>query len=223
MSAPELQRLRVAYAHGEPVRFISHLDVLRTWHRAIRRAELPLAYTAGFSPHPRLLFASPLPVGVTGDWELVDMFLTSGMDPDEVGRRLDAQFPFGMDVRGVLEVPPSSPSLPALTRYADYVVLLEERMSQDELDASIRRVLAAETLPRERRRDKDVRRYDLRPLIIDLPESVWREDVIRLRMRLRSDSSASGRPEEVTAELGFQERPVTIHRVGLILAGSEDV
>jgi len=222
MSAPEMQRLRIAYARGEPVKFISHLDVLRTWHRAVRRAELPLAYTAGFSPHPRLLFASPLPVGVTGDWELVDIYLDNRMDADEATKRLDAQFPFGMDVRGVHEVPLNSSSLPSLMRYADYVVLLEERMPEGELDARIQRLLAAENLPRERRRDKDVRRYDLRPLIVDLPNALWRKDVIRLQMRLRCDSSAAGRPEEVTAALGFQERPQTIHRLGLILATPEE-
>ncbi|TAK34384.1 MAG: DUF2344 domain-containing protein [Chloroflexota bacterium] len=221
MSAPELQRLRVAYAHRESVKFISHLDVLRTWHRAIRRAELPLAYSAGYSPHPRLLFASPLAVGVTGDWELVDMFLTNRMDEDEVAERLSAQFPFGMDIRAVREVPLHSPSLPALVRFADYVVLLEEKMARDELIAAVQRVLAAESLPRERRRDKDVRRYDLRPLIAAIPDVLWREDIIRLNMRLRCDSSAAGRPEEVTAALGFQQHPQTIRRVGLVLAEPE--
>src|SRR3990172_7224409 len=91
MSAPGMQRLRIGYAHGEPVKFISHLDVLRLWHRAILRAGLPLAYSAGFSPHPRLVFASPLPTGVTGDWEMVDIWLSSRLDTDEVADRLDPQ------------------------------------------------------------------------------------------------------------------------------------
>jgi len=199
------------------------------WHRAIRRAEIPLAYSSGFSPHPRLIFASPLPLGVTGDWELVDVFLTERLDPDAVAERIDAQMPFGVDIRAAVDVPLGGSSLPGLLRFAEYVVLLEESMPQETLNAAVRRVLSAETLPRERLRDKDVRRYDLRPLIADIAAPMWREDVIRIHMRLRCDSSAAGRPEEVTAELGFRQRPQTLHRLGLILAeatparGEDDV
>ncbi|MGH2634098.1 MAG: TIGR03936 family radical SAM-associated protein, partial [Tepidiformaceae bacterium] len=66
------QRFRVWFRKGERVRYISHLDVLRAWERAIRRTGLPLSYSQGFTPHPKIAFASPLPLGFIGECEVMD-------------------------------------------------------------------------------------------------------------------------------------------------------
>ena len=70
------------YHKGEAVRFVSHLDVQRTLHRAFRRAKAPLAYSAGFNPHPELSFASALPTGASSDCEWFEVELTEDMAPD---------------------------------------------------------------------------------------------------------------------------------------------
>ena len=74
MSA-KLQRLRVTFTRGEEMKYITHLDLMRFWERALRRAELPVAYSEGFSPHAQIALAAPLPVGTTSDCELMDVFM----------------------------------------------------------------------------------------------------------------------------------------------------
>ncbi|UCG84296.1 MAG: DUF2344 domain-containing protein, partial [Dehalococcoidia bacterium] len=70
-----MQRLRVTFSRSDSLKFISHLDMMRLWQRALRRADIPLAYSQGFSPHPRLSLAAPLAIGVTSSAELMDVFL----------------------------------------------------------------------------------------------------------------------------------------------------
>jgi len=69
-----MQRIRVRFSRGEELKFISHLDIMRLWQRSLHRADIPLAYTEGFSPHPRISLAAPLAVGVTSQSELMDVF-----------------------------------------------------------------------------------------------------------------------------------------------------
>ncbi len=71
-----MQRLRIRFSRGEEVKFISHLDLMRMWQRVMQRADIPLAYSEGFNPHPRLALAAPLPVGVTAQSELMDIVCT---------------------------------------------------------------------------------------------------------------------------------------------------
>ena len=70
---PDRQRVRITYAKGEPIKFISHQDEFRLWERTLRRADLPLLYKRGFNPQPHMQFASPLGVGITGDREFIDI------------------------------------------------------------------------------------------------------------------------------------------------------
>jgi hypothetical protein len=123
--APAVQRLRVRFTKEEPLRFLGHLDVVRLWERACRRARLPLAYTLGFTPHPRLQFASPLALGATGAAEVLDLYLTAPLAPADFGARLGARLPSGCRVVEVQEVPLLAPAAAALLRWAEYQVLAE--------------------------------------------------------------------------------------------------
>ncbi|MCL4464985.1 MAG: TIGR03936 family radical SAM-associated protein, partial [Chloroflexi bacterium] len=76
-----VQRLRVSFSRGEAAKYVSHLDLARLWERALRRARLPVAYSAGFTPHARLAFAAPLAVGITASAELVDVYLSELVPP----------------------------------------------------------------------------------------------------------------------------------------------
>ncbi|MDP2935460.1 MAG: TIGR03936 family radical SAM-associated protein, partial [Dehalococcoidia bacterium] len=77
----ELQRLRITFSRGPEVKYISHLDLMRLWERVLRRAKLPLAFSEGFSPHPRLALATPLPVGVTAAEEWMEVYLCRRVSP----------------------------------------------------------------------------------------------------------------------------------------------
>lgn len=210
------QRLRVVFQKLERVRFISHLDVLRYWERAIRRAELPLAYSKGFTPHPKIAFAAPLPLGFVGTAEIVEVTLDERVAMDEFERRLAAQTSGDMAIQTVREVPPRGPSPQALTRMADYEVVLAGA-SMAEVSAAIKRFLELESLHWVEQRGDKTREYDLRAAVTTLLASADAEGV-RLSMRLACSQDLTGRPEQVVAAL-FPDPCAGIYtRTGIILA-----
>jgi radical SAM-linked protein len=212
-----MQRLRVRFCRGRELKFISHLDIMRLWQRALNRAGIPLAYSEGFNPRPRMSLAAPLALGVTSEAELMDIVLSEWASPHSFTAAVGRQLPPGIEIRQVYNVAPTMPSLQSQVRYAEYVVELETEKDREEIEAAIASLLARESLPWQHQRDTGPRRYDLRALIDDL----WIIEVgagrAAIGMRLRSDSSGSGRPEQVAAALGFDKYPDTIHRTRLVL------
>jgi len=213
-----LQRLRLTFARGEEVKYITHLDIMRLWVRALRRARVPLAYSQGFTPHPQLSLAAPLAVGVTSEGELMDIELEGRMATRYFLARVDEQLPTGVRLLGVEEVPPTWPSLQAAVRFAEYRVTVQTAEPLAALQERIAALLAAPSLPRQRLRETQVRHYDLRPLITDLRLAQWDAGEAVLTMRLQTDERATGRPDEVLAALGLAEAPRAIHRTRLLLA-----
>ncbi len=217
-----MQRLRLTFTRGEPVKYISHLDLLRLWERALRRARLPVAYSEGFNPHPRFALAMALAVGVTSEAELLDLYLAERREPPTVRARLAPQLPPGIAVEGVEEVALEGPSAQSQIRWAEYVVAVATEWAKPQVQAAVDALLAAESLPRVRLREGKPRPYDLRPLV----QRLWLIDSdagrCRLGMRLRAEGGATGRPEEVARALGFED-VVAIHRTRLVLEGDERV
>lgn len=217
-----MQRLRLTFAHGESLRWISHLDVVRLWERALRRAGLPVAYTRGYNPQLRIQFAAALPTGCFGRAEVADLWMEKAVPPQEVAMRIRAELPPGMELLDVQEVDLRLPSLQSLLRAADWRVAVDAAdLPWEELEQRVRRILAADKLPRDRHRPSKqlARPYDLRPLI----ESLWLEGKDRdgwpvLRMRLRAEPGATGRPDEVLDALGLGQRPNRMERIALYFA-----
>jgi radical SAM-linked protein len=109
---PTVQRLRVRYAKRGRLRFTSHRDVARMLERALRRAEIPMAYSAGFSPHPKMSYAGAAPTGVASEAEYLELGLAERRDPAQVRDALDAALPDGIDIVDVVEaVAGDGPSL----------------------------------------------------------------------------------------------------------------
>ncbi len=117
-----MQRVRLTFAKDAPLRFIGHLDLVRAWERVCRRANLPLAYTLGFTPHPRLTFAAPLSLGATGGAELLDVYLRERREVGDLVGRLQKQLPEGLRVTAAEALPPEGPTLTSLTRWARFVI-----------------------------------------------------------------------------------------------------
>ncbi len=192
---------------------------MRFWERALRRAGIDLAYSEGYSPRPRLSLGAPLPVGVTSSGELMDVYLSSRVGPQDFVREVSEQMPEGLAVREVWEVGMALPSLQSEVRWAEYQVDIDSGAEQENVRSAVEAFLAAASIPWEHMREKEVRKYDIRALVQD----IWFEESpagargCRLGMRLRADSGGSGRPEQVAAALGLGE-PVAIHRTKLILA-----
>src|SRR3954449_8625952 len=96
--APIVQRLRVRYAKRGPLRFTSHRDFARAFERAVRRAGVPIAYSQGFTPHPKISYASAAPTGVASEAEYLEIGLQAEVDPAALRAALDAALSPGLDV-----------------------------------------------------------------------------------------------------------------------------
>ena len=212
-----MQRLRIRFRRGEEVKFISHLDLMRLWTRALTRADIPLTYSEGFNPHPRLSLAAPLAIGVTSEAELLDIFISKWGSPHFFTAAVSRQLPGGIEILQVQPVGPHQPALPALVRYAEYMVEVETSKAAADIESALSELLALEHLPWQHQRDTGPRHYDLRTLIDDLWLAEYHQPYCTVGMRLRCDNTGSGRPEQVAAALGFSQYPRRLHRTRLIL------
>ena len=214
-----MYRLRLRFKRRPEIRFISHLDIVRLWQRAFRRAGIPLAYSEGFTPHPRISLAAPLALGVTSEAELMDIFVAKQVSPHNLEAAVSRQLPPGMEILQVYLIATTLPSLQSQIRYAEYRVEVETEKDEKEVEAVLASLLAREYLPWQHRRDTGLRSYDLRALVNDLWLTSWRSGYSTIGMRLRCDSGGSGRPEQVVKALGFSQ-PRSICRTRLILETS---
>jgi radical SAM-linked protein len=213
-----MQRLRVRFSRGDEIKFISHLDLMRCWERALRRAQVPLAYSEGFTPHPRISLAVPLAIGVTSEAELMDINLTRWVSPHWFTGAVSQQLPAGMGILGVIPVALTLQSLQSAVRFAEYRVNVESEMNPGEIQSKVDTLLSVQELPWRHQRDTGERIYDLRRLVEDVWVEEWLDRSRVLGMVLRCDSGGSGRPEQVALALGVSEYPRSIHRMKLTLA-----
>src|SRR5216110_1629552 len=96
--APIVQRLRIRYAKRGPLRFTSHRDFARAFERAVRRAGVPIAFSQGFTPHPKISYASAAPTGVASEAEYLEIGLRESVDVAELARALDGALSPGLDI-----------------------------------------------------------------------------------------------------------------------------
>ncbi len=213
-------RLRIRFSRGQELKFISHLDIMRLWQRALYRAGVSLAYSEGYTPHPRISLAAPLALRVTSEAELMDVFCTRWVSPHWFTHAVGQQLPLGIQILKVYSIPLTLPSLQAQVRHAEYKVDVETEKGQQDVEAALSSLLAVEYLPWQHQRDTGPRSYDLRALIDDLWLIEWHRGHCTIGMKLRCSNSGSGRPEQVTAALGFTAHPLSMHRIKLTLETS---
>ena len=212
-----MQRLRLKFSRGEELKFLSHLDLMRLWERAFRRAGIPLAYSEGFTPHPQIALAAPLLVGVTSGAELMDVSLSRWTSPQSFIAQIEKQLPCGIQLIEARPVGSNVPSLQSQVKFVEYIVEVEADKGRQEVESDLESFLSKKELPWHHNRDTGARYYDLRALVESLQLTEYRDSVCVLSMRLRSDEKGAGRPEQVTKALGFTKRPKSIHRTNLIL------
>ncbi|MBM3266590.1 MAG: TIGR03960 family B12-binding radical SAM protein [Candidatus Sericytochromatia bacterium] len=210
----KVQRLRARFTKLGDVRWISHLDVMRLFERALRRAALPVTFSRGFNPRPSVEFAAPLALGITSEAELVDVYLGEALDPADYAARLNAALPPEVQLTAAWEVPVKGPSAMALVEAASYRVVLAEPVPAAAWDA----FLARQEIPYVKTAKTGTRTVDLRPLIL----AVRPEDAVSIRLELKTGSRGNGKPEDVIGALGeFLETDIdvaNIHRLGVDLA-----
>lgn len=203
-------RLRITFTKQGALRYIGHLDLHKIWERTARRAELPLAYSQGFHPHPQIQLASALPLGFSSRCELVDMRLKETLPLDGLVARIQAAVPSGLQIMQVEEVDERAPALQTQVIASEFEVTLLEAVDVLELTQRVAALLSSESILRERRGKP----YDLRPLIESI--SLTPGDPTRLTLVLAAREGATGRPEEVLDALALPLENTRVERTRLI-------
>jgi len=160
-----IQHLLVRYAKRGKMRFASHLDVARAFERGVRRSGLPIAYSTGFTPHPKISYAGGAPTGVASEAEYLSLTLTSRTEADDARERLNAALPDGIDVIAVTE---DSGGLPASRLTASEWQVALPGLSPDNVVPVVRKFLALTEAPVERLTSKGLRRMDARAAVVSL-------------------------------------------------------
>lgn len=210
------------------MRFIGHLDLVRVWERAVRRAAVPVAFTAGFSPRPRMHFGLALPTTFASSAEYLDLDLTHEVDAARTARDLTQVLPEGIDVTAAAPADPESESLQASVAASEYLVVAA--VAPDEGRRRLDGVLAAERLEFELERKGRTRLVDLRPGVLvarlaepaeAAPVAGYRPDACIMLMRLAAQPR-SLRPTEVCAVMSPPVDMHLAHRSAQLVGGPSE-
>ena len=212
-NAEYVQRMRIRFSKFGPARFISHLDIARTWERALNRAKIPMAYSQGFNRRPRMSFATATPLGTTSECEFVDIWTKEVLDPAETMQIITEKMAPGIKLLEIADVPTSGKKLQVLTIDSTFEITITEGISRDELKQKVADLLAADEILRERTVKKKLKQFDLRPMVYDLAVQDGEEgEPIMLIARLALEPSKTGRVDQVMLQLGLDPLDAKVHR-----------
>ena len=211
------------YTRDERVKYISHLDFIRMFHRAVRRSGVNFLFSEGFNPHPVMTVAMPLSVGVTSDGEYMKVGFEDEFSPEEIKSRINDALPPGFEIKSVYKLKAKEIDLTKIT-VADYTVMVELGSGSSYLDVdSFMKEKSLVVIKKSKSGEKP---SDIRPHIHSL-EEINREDrIVTYKMRLSCSNSYNLKPETVINAMeqfqqNFMHEFICIHRDRLVLPGEE--
>jgi radical SAM-linked protein len=211
-------RHRITFGTSRTLAYVSVLELGTVWERTLRRARVPLKYSQGFNPRPRMHFAAPLPVGCGSEADLLDILIEQPWTSNAVAQALQGTKPTDLALVRIDPIEEKAPALSELLTEAEYRIWLQG-VSDDGLQEAVGSLMASESvlLPKRGRRHRG-KPYNLRPLIKDLriaPDTPapW----VGLWMRLEARPGATGRPDEVLKALNLSDHPQRCFRTRLVL------
>ncbi|HWJ03633.1 MAG TPA: TIGR03936 family radical SAM-associated protein [Verrucomicrobiae bacterium] len=224
-------RIRVAFAKEDEAKFIGHLDLAKVFERAMRRAEIPMAFSEGFNPHPKIAFGSALALGVTSIREYVDIELARDMLPADFMTILQAQLPKGITLLEAREIPTGSKALMAVLNRASYRVKvpLLLPLEQEKFDEVLARFLAQESIAYVRySKAKGRQEKNLRPFIQHVRGEV-KGELLEVELEVEVGNQGSLKPIELIGVLReFGDLPLDVdgtrvHRQGIYIRNEEGI
>lgn len=208
-------KIRIKFRKNGEMRFIGHLDVMRYFQKAMRRAGIDICYSEGFSPHMIMSFASPLGLGLTSDGEYLDIEVGNESSSTSAVERLNRVMAEGMEVLSFRKIPDGKASnAMSLVAAADYEVRFREGCAPTKWKEDFDRFQSLDEISVLKKTKKSEKVVDIRPLIYQLER---RGEMIF--MQLAAGSSANLKPELVMeafsdfAALSLPEFPFRIHRL----------
>lgn len=224
--------IRVKFRRGDEVKFISHLDLMKVFERAIRRARLPIAYSQGFNPHPGMVFGLPLSVGVTSEAEYGDFDITDDELPvHEFVERLNAQLPQGIEILSAKKRL-TKQNIMATVAASEYVVVAgsQSAFTEKSLKTGIHRYLAQNEILVEKRTKSGIKEIDIKDMIFDLNSDLQpcgNLNIIRFTMLVSAGSKANLKPdlliESLLEYLGYDFEIDRIHRTKLFIKDQDQL
>jgi radical SAM-linked protein len=208
---PIKQRLYISFGKFDALIYTSNLDVAKLWERVLRRADLPILYSEGFNPRPRIALASALPLGISSECEILDVSLREVITLDGLIERLTTASPDGLRVYDIREVPVRSPALQTRVRSSEYQICLEEGVDLKMVQEQINRLLQADSLDQRRERKGKTITINMRPLLCDLALNKDGDLIAHLVV----GDQGNMRPDQVLEAMGLQDAYVSIHRLRL--------
>lgn len=218
-----MQKLRIKFSKEGGARYISHLDLMRTMERALRRANLQLAFSEGFNPHPRISFASALSLGVESEAEYLDVDLENPTNLSELKDRLNGCLPGGIRVSEVEEIKDKTGAAMSLVEGAAYEVKgkITQEWSEDKWIEALAGLLSQKEIQIQREGKKGLREVDIAPLLLGLELRELAGSDFSLSLLVRSGSRGNVRAEEVLqalekyCQLPLDQEAVRVKRTGL--------
>ena len=210
-----MYRMRITFSKFGKARWIGNLDLHRTWARILRRAKVPIAYSQGFNPQPRMQLASALPLGSMSECEILDIWVLEAITTTTLQNNLATGLPSGIEVIDITAVDLKEKSLQSRLRAAEYIIELEDYIDLKVLQEIIDKLLSMKSIIRQNR-GKD---YDMRSLIQVL--DIVRGDSIPQKMfvRLSACPGATGRPSELLEYMGITAK--SINRTKLLFVDND--
>ena len=217
-------RIFVRYEKGEPLRFLSHLDIQRLLQRAFRRAKAPLAYSQGFNPHPLMSFASALAVGHSSEAEWLDVQLTEAVNPEALVHQVNEALPAGFRLCEAVIAPDNLGALTALTtHFTCRVRVLPEQAGDIPLLRETARRLADGPIVVTKKTKAGIRDVDIRPQLVQWQ---WEEQGDQAILTITGVHNAMGSlnvellMKKLLAEAQVQA-VFFVHRTGLFFQGTD--
>jgi radical SAM-linked protein len=212
-------RLRSCFEIQGGIRFLSHLDILKLIERSLRRAAIPVEFSQGFNPHPKIAFGPARPVGLASLCEYFDVELKEPLDPEDFRIRLQEKFPADIKIRETVVVPLHAKALTAVLNCAIYEVELENSLacSKEELQGRVEKLLDRKEIVICRHSPKGKKEVDIRPGIWGIFLSIHPDSII-MKMEVMIGEGVNTKPGEVIQSMGFNSKDIIgITRTGLFI------
>lgn len=199
-------KLRLVFSKLGPIKFISHLDTIRLFQRAFSRAQIPLAYSKGYNPHPKMSIAIPLSLGMESEAEVLDLDLVEDYDPDLLRARVNACLPKGLEVKSVkTDFDPTS--VFSQVEEMDYSLVFpgDFDISREAILEGLEGIKEAQEVLVARKRKRGKKKVevmeDIKPLIVSVDLDRGEEDDLVLTCRLKAGEGGNLRPDRLLMAL----------------------
>jgi radical SAM family uncharacterized protein/radical SAM-linked protein len=206
-----VSKIRFQFSKGEEVKYISHLDLVNVFTRAFRRANIPIAYSQGFSPHPKISFGSALSVGMTSIAEYADIDLEEDVEAESFVSRVNFLLPSGVNIIKAQKMPLRSPSLMSQTSFSSYIVQIPKiDCSKIDLEEKIQSIMNSDQIIISRQQKNKqsnkqnqykISQIDIKPFIKIITFSGNNSGILQIEMTIGESGSGKVRPEEIVGLL----------------------